>query len=375
MATHDNSAVDDTDPNTIHVPFGHVPYVPSLPKVMGSLTDFPIDWWFYGGWAANEDDTKQFTIVLWSQRALFNGIIFYGIGVKTNSDTDGSFYTTTDMLGMCRFPTPTSTSWSTHIDATHTSMTCKLKSGTLGLRGAMYQVDLTDKTNNVQASLTLKSNVGLIEEGPACMYPGIETIQFNMPAMTILAGSTITLKGETTDLAKGNIWLDRQSIQMPSNIFKPLYIGVWIAITMNDQTSYTIQFVWSKREEKGTQWISGTEVGYPPLAKTGLEYFSLQNWDGQSPVDGVDVLGSSEFDLNILTPSDTEKSPHWQSENGNTYCTAWNLSLKGKNYKLLSLVQGCEVFLDTYFYEGAATVEDESGAVVGHVMVEQMGYN
>ncbi len=47
-----------------------------------------------------------------------------------------------------------------------------------------------------------------------------------------------------------------------------------------------------------------------------------------------------------------------------------NLSLKGKNYKLL--VQGCEVFLDTYFYEGAA---DESGAVVGHVMVEQMGYN
>ena len=46
----------------------------------------------------------------------------------------------------------------------------------------------------MHASLKLESTIGLVEEGPACMYqnPGIETIQFNMPAMTILAGSTIT---------------------------------------------------------------------------------------------------------------------------------------------------------------------------------------
>ena len=41
---------------------------------------------------------------------------------------------------------------------------------------------------------------------------------------------------------------------------------------MNDQTSYTISFYWPKKEEKGTQWIVGTEVGYPPTSQTALEY-------------------------------------------------------------------------------------------------------
>ena len=161
---------------------------------------------------------------------------------------------------------------------------------------------------------------------------------------------------------------------MPRNVFKPLYIGVWLAITMNDETSYTIQFVWPKREEEGTQWIIGTDVGYPATAQTGLEYPALKEWDGESPVQGVHVLEKSEFNLNILIPSDPENSPHWKSTNGNTYCTAWHLSLKGKVYKMVSLVPGCEVWLDTYFYEGAATLYNEND-VIGHVFVEQMGYN
>lgn len=280
------------------------------------------------------------------------------------------------MVGLCQFPSPTSTTWSTSIEGPRMSMKCKLTSGTLGLRGAMYQVDMHDRTNNIQASLKLESTVGLIEEGPACMYPGIETIQFNMPAMTILEGSTITMEGETTQLAKGNIWLDRQSIHMP-NIFKPLYIGNWLAITMNDQTSYTIQFVWPKKEEKGTQWIVGTGTGYPPVAQTGLEYPALLHWDGTTPVQGVHVLEKNEFDLKILDPSDPENSPHWKStnENGNTYCTAWYLSLKGKVYKMVVIVPGCEVWLDTHFYEGAAVLYDENDDAVGHAFVEQMGYN
>lgn len=191
-------------------------------------------------------------------------------------------------------------------------MKCKLTHGTLGIRGAKYQVDISDRTNNIHASLKLESSIGLVQEGPACIYPGIDTIQFNMPAMTIQEGSTITINGQTTQLAKGNIWLDRQSVNKV-NLIKPLYIGDWLAITMNDGTCYTVQFVWPKKEDKGTQWIVGTEVGYRPTAQTALEYPSLQNWDGKSPIQGVHVLEKEEFDLNILTPSDPENSPHWKS--------------------------------------------------------------
>ena len=41
---------------------------------------------------------------------------------------------------------------------------------------------------------------------------------------------------------------------------------------MNDGTSYSIQFIWLKKDKKGTQWIVGTEVGYFPTAQTTLEY-------------------------------------------------------------------------------------------------------
>ena len=366
------------DPETIHVPFGHVPYSPSLPRVMGALSHFPMDWWFYGGWASDEANSKQFTIVLWSQRAVIEGGIFYGIGVKSSASTsDTAFFTNTDLVGVGRFPTPTSTSWSTSIDAAHATMSCKLTSGTLGLRGATYQVDMNDTTNNVQASLKLKSSVGLVQEGPSCIYPGIDTIQFNMPAMTIQKGSTVTIDGETTQLAQGNIWLDQQAVNKV-NIFKPLYIGNWLAITMDNQTSYTIQFLWPKREEKGMQWIIRTDVGNPPTTQTALEYPSLLDWDGHTPIQGVNVLEKEEVDLNILTPSDPENSPHWKSAtngNGNTYCTAWHLKLKDKVYKMVALVPGCEVWLDTYFFEGTATLYDGNDVEVGHVVVEQMGYN
>ena len=198
------------DPETIHVPFGHVPYTPSLPGVMGPLHHFPIEWWFYGGWANDAANSKQFTILLYSLRVSFDGGILYGIGVKNSSSTPdtAAFVTKTDELALSQFPTPTSTSWSTNIETVHASMTCKLTSGTLGLCGATYQVDMNDTTNNIQASLKLKSTVGLVQEGASGAFPGIDTIQFAMPAMTIQEGSTITVNGETTQLARGNIWLE-----------------------------------------------------------------------------------------------------------------------------------------------------------------------
>ena len=374
------------DPVTaIHVPFGHVSYAPSLPGVMGSQSHYQLQWWFYGGWATDSANSKQYSIVLWSHRALeVSGGMFYGIGVKSTAlQSDTAFFTRTDRIAVGEFPIPTATDWHTKVDTLglierKASMSCKLLSGTLGLRDATYQLEMNDENENIRLSLKLQSCVGLLEEGPACMYPGMETIQFNMPAMTILEGS-ISIAGETSQLATGNIWLDRQCLKMKLiNFFKPLYIGVWLAITMNDKTSYTIQFIWPKIEETGMQWIVGTDVGKPPTMQTALEYPALLDWDGTSPVQGVHVLGKEEFDLNILNPKDPQNSPHWKNlktDKGNTYCTAWNFKLKGKFYKMDCLVPSCEVFLDTYFFEGAATISDADGSQVGYAFVEQMGYN
>ena len=93
------------DPQTIHVPFGHVPYTPSLPGVMGPLSHFPIEWWYYGGWAIDAANSKQFTILVYSLRALVDGGILYGIGVKDSSSTpDTTFVTKTDRIALGRFP-------------------------------------------------------------------------------------------------------------------------------------------------------------------------------------------------------------------------------------------------------------------------------
>lgn len=145
---------------------------------------------------------------------------------------------------------------------------------------------------------------------------------------------------------------------------------------MNDKTIYNIVFIWPEKPE---QWIVGTKAVPPvyPLRKIGLEYPALSTWDEDpSPVQGVNVLKSTEFDLNILNPENPSSSPHWTSINsGQTYCSAWHLRIKEKVYTIKALIPGSEIFLGTYFFEGAAILTDENGCKVGNVYVEQMGYN
>ncbi len=150
-------------------------------------------------------------------------------------------------------------------------MLCKLTGGTLGVNGvtgATYEIFFKDEEKGLIVCLKLQSTVGLMIEGLAGALPGIGVVQFGMPGMTIQEGSTITMNGEQTALAEGNIWLERQSLKM-YDIFKPIYTGNWLAITMNDGTCYTISFYWIEKEN---QWISGKEVGYPPVNKTAIEY-------------------------------------------------------------------------------------------------------
>ena len=195
------------------VPFGHVSYTPALPGAMGPLWQFPIEWWYYGGWATDLTGFKQFTILLQTLRLNQNTTqtsagILYGIGSTTSGSAQLQFATTC-AAGFGEFPTPTSTSWSTTFCAvgpTQAEMTCKLTSGTLGLSGATYQLDMADTTNKITASILLKDTFGMILEGASGAYNkagGEDSFEFAMPSLSIQEGSTITVKEEPTELGNG----------------------------------------------------------------------------------------------------------------------------------------------------------------------------
>lgn len=165
-----------------------------------------------------------------------------------------------------------------------------------------------------------------------------------MPSLSIQEGSTISIDGNTTTVG-GNIWLDRQTVTGKSdpNHPKPLYIGNWLAVNMNDGTIYSFSFFWKPQQ---VQWIVGSELDppVPPVGKIGIEYPALKTWNGSSPVQGVHVLEATEFDLNILKPKDPQASPHWKSKtSGNTYCTAWQLRIRDKVYTMSVLLSDSEV--------------------------------
>ena len=271
-------------------------------------------------------------------------------------------------------------------------MKCTRKSGILGLSGATYQLDMADKTHGVAASFMLQDDFGMVLEGGSGAFHkagGENSFEFAMPSLTIkYGGGTITMNGETATLAGGNLWLDRQTIGGPSGQgfatsllprsvkSKPLYTGNWLAVNMNDTTVYNLVFFWPPQPE---QWKVGSELHPPvnPIYKIGIEYPPCPQ--SHPPVNGVNVLGQDDFDLNILKPHDTSQSPHWKSPmSNNTYCSAWQLKIKDKVYTMTAWVRGSEVDLGTYFFEGAASIWEIDGGIeveVGRAFVEQMGYN
>ena len=234
----------------------------------------------------------------------------------------------------------------------------------------------------------LKDVFGMILEGASGSIGKLKnSYEFAMPSLTIERG-TITMDGATTELGGGNLWLDRQSNSPPSpssgteallgasagRMSSQLYVGNWLGVVMNDHV-YVLVFFWPQKQHD--QWIVGSELQPPvdPIGKMGLEYPPVSNWDGQSPVQGVNVLDDSEFDLNILDPQDPSSSPHWTSPTTHqTYCSAWRLEIRKQVYTMTALVPGSEVKLTNAFFEGAATISDSSGHQVGHSFVEQMGY-
>ncbi len=128
--------------------------------------------------------------------------------------------------------------------------------------------------NDTAIALTLNDTRGIILEGYSGAFSkagGTDSFEFAMSALSILPGSSITINGTTSKLTEGSIWLDRQTIGMeekspskelftpqamevtsskapPSN---PLYVGNWIAVTMDDGTQYSITFFWPKASVPG----------------------------------------------------------------------------------------------------------------------------
>ena len=91
---------DNTTANP--VPFGHVPYSPSLPGAMGPQWSFPTEWWFYAGWAQSalhKDNQPGPKLTLYLQLTRYSigksraqgteAHILYGFGTTTEKKGSG----------------------------------------------------------------------------------------------------------------------------------------------------------------------------------------------------------------------------------------------------------------------------------------------
>ena len=380
------------------VPFGHVPYNPSLPGAMGPIWDFPIEWWYFGRLAQSSSGDEIFTLFFEIIRATYSSdmytaaVITYGIGSQSQSNYFSANSSFSEGFSPKRqnggehgliIPPTTSKSWYVEARTETMMMTCEMISGILGLSGVRYKLTITDDSRNISAVFMLNDTFSTIFE-LASGASSNNSYKFALPSLNIESGH-IVLNGKQSPLVGGNLWLDRQTLTPRSasisdlesclSASHQLYTGNWLAVVMNDNTVYVLVFFWPPKKD---QWIVGDELvpPVPPLHKTGLKYSPMSDWNGHSPVVGVNVLDSSEFDLNIYKPKDPAQSSHWTSHaSKNTYCSKWQLRIHDEIYTMTALVLSSEVKIGTEsFFEGAATLANANGDILGHAMVEQMGY-
>ncbi len=103
------------------------------------------------------------------------------------------------------FPPATSTSWSIEfVSEISSNSSSRLLSGTLGLSGDTYQLDMDDILNEVQASFILKDTFATVLEG-ASGADAFGSNEYAMPSLSIQEGSKITLAGVATQLGSGSL--------------------------------------------------------------------------------------------------------------------------------------------------------------------------
>jgi len=274
-------------------------------------------------------------------------------------------------------------------------------------------------------ALTVEDKRGMMMEGVSGyvgpdMFPNAKpdapaSYECAQPLLKIQSGSTLTLDGENHPIETGYLWLDRQMIAgvqgIPSAVSavprtaeelkqaliqstpspKSLYLGDWMAFVLDNGLSMVLAEFWKPSDP---QWITGTRVGRPPRQGFGNLYYHTGD---STRGNGGRFLRARlsrdskdwDYDVNILWPDTPETSPHWRSPlTGHTYATAWQIDfapalaehgLPATLY-VYAISENCEIIIIDAagaFYEGAALVyaDRERTTLLGHVFVEQMGFN
>ncbi len=430
-------------------PSWNIPRI-SLPGCLGPLLQYENEWWYYAGFAkdsAGNHYSLQFSInripvanadPLFQVIACLTGIgdhatntyffdTAYGMGISTNESIP---------LGLT-IPTVTDTAYdiatSPVIGTGKTRV--QLTEGNAGVLWSRYTLTSSSSATGgtYAAELNLVDERGMIMEWQsAYIGPGDDStfgspsFEFAQPRLRIESG-TLTLNGSPRTITGGMLWLDRQVLtNPPSNTsrqhitgdglnsselitsvinnpakLKPLYLGSWMGITLQNGVSMVLSCFWQPAAQGKLQWKTGTLLGLPPLMANGNIYFTLDEDLRRVPNGGSYLRGHElndpnpevfDFDVNILNPNKPDDSPHWKSPlSGSTYSNGWWIRIDPKwqqyglpeNLYIRAMVSGCENALPSpqlplnTFWEGAATVyaDSELKQVIGHAFVEQMGFN
>jgi hypothetical protein len=237
------------------------------------------------------------------------------------------------------------------------------------------------------------------------------------PFLKIQSGGSLIIDGEAHLITAGYLWLDRQLIAAQQSASskvaaaprdaaglkafliekaqapKSLYCGDWMGFVFENGLTMTLVEFWQPQTGSDKQWITGTKVGKPPKQGFGNLYYKTGGGPGQNggrPLRPRLKLDSKDwdYDVNILDPEKPEASPHWTSPlSKHTYATAWQIDfaphlrddgLPGTAY-VYAVSDNCEnlVPLTGGYFEGAALVyaDKDKKQLLGHVFVEQMGFN
>jgi hypothetical protein len=271
---------------------------------------------------------------------------------------------------------------------------------------ALYAValDLTDLRGMVMEGLSGYVGPGMFADRGV----GLDSYECAQPVLRI-DGGTLTIDDEDHRVAGGTLWLDRQLIARAAAGARPrgalraalrgeaqslhqLYVGDWIAITLDDGRSLAVAEFW---QPSSPQWLTGTGVGKPPQNGFANLYFP-HDASGPQGNGGLALKARTtascedwDFDLNVLDPEAREASPHWKSpQSGRTYATAWRIDFAPRAQRaglpavlyLRAISDNCEIIPagpDSAFFEGAALVyaDREFRRRLGQAFVEQMGFN
>lgn len=303
---------------------------------------------------------------------------------------------------------------------------------TIGARGRGYKISAHQAATTkaeYQINLTVADQRGMVMEGVSG-YVGPDMFEKKnsdapasyecaQPCLKIQPGGLLIIDGEAHTIDKGNLWLDRQLVAArqsssgdeaakPRNAEelkeflirktpspKSLYLGDWMGFVFENGLSMVLAEFWQPSPPPTPQWITGTKVGRPPQDGFGNLYDATGGnscrKNGGRPLRPKLSLDSKDwdFDVNILTPDKPETSPHWTSPlTGQTYASAWQINFAPwlleyglpETIYVYAVSDNCEIMMlskQGAFFEGAAMVyaDRERTKLLGHVFVEQMGFN